>query len=148
MEEKNNLISIEELIEKLNILGQYLSKEHKDNYGQGICREAIEKIESLKKWINDLQSGMYVNCVYCGYCYGSKINTPVSMADILKEHIEKCPEHPMYQLKLTNEEFDKRHKELIQEIETLDNFIIENYPLVCTRRDKNGKIMETEELIT
>ena len=49
--------------------------------------------ERLKQWISDLQSGMYINCVYCGHRYGPK------MADILKEHIEKCPEHPMSHLK-------------------------------------------------
>lgn len=53
----------------------------------------------LKQWVNDCQSGMYVNCVYCGYRYGPKENTPTSMADILKEHIEKCPKHPMSELK-------------------------------------------------
>lgn len=58
-----------------------------------------KRIENLQQWVNDLQSGMYINCVYCGHRYGPKEDTPVSMADILKEHIEKCPEHPMSKLK-------------------------------------------------
>jgi len=59
----------------------------------------IEEEILLRKWNNDLMSGMYVNCVYCGHRYGPVENTPISMADILKEHIEKCPKHPMSKLK-------------------------------------------------
>ena len=69
--------------------------------------DAKEEIEELKKWIDDLQSGMYINCVYCGHRYGPKENTPSSMADVLKEHIEQCPKHPMSQLKKEIEELKK-----------------------------------------
>lgn len=55
--------------------------------------------ERLKQWVNDLHSSMYVNCVYCGHRYGPKENTPVSMSDVLRAHIEKCPMHPMSALK-------------------------------------------------
>lgn len=62
-------------------------------------REQITLLESqnaeMEAWIDDLQSGMYVNCVYCGHRYGPKEDTPVSMADVLKAHIAKCPKHPM-----------------------------------------------------
>ena len=58
-----------------------------------------EELERHKKWVNDLQSGMYINCVYCGHRYGPKKNTPVAMADVLKEHIEKCPKHPLSKTK-------------------------------------------------
>jgi DNA-directed RNA polymerase subunit RPC12/RpoP len=57
--------------------------------------EKDQEIQELRKWVDDLQSGMYVNCVYCGYRYGPKESTPTSMADILKEHIERCPKHPL-----------------------------------------------------
>lgn len=57
-----------------------------------------EEIECLEKWIDDLQSGMYVNCVYCGHRYGPVENTPTSMRDILKEHVEQCPKHPLSKL--------------------------------------------------
>jgi len=57
----------------------------------------------LEAWITDLQSGLYVNCVYCGPRYGPKETTPVSMADALKAHVEKCPKHPMFKLKEENE---------------------------------------------
>jgi hypothetical protein len=53
----------------------------------------------LEQWIADLQSGLYVNCVYCGHRYGPGETTPVSMADALKAHVEKCPEHPMAKLR-------------------------------------------------
>ena len=65
------------------------------------CSECwlISEVESLRRWTNDLQSGMYVNCVYCGHRYGPKETTPVTMADALKEHIEQCSKHPMSSLK-------------------------------------------------
>jgi hypothetical protein len=59
------------------------------------------KIEMYQKWIDDLQSGMYVNCVYCGHRYGPSPETPTSMADVLKAHVETCPEHPMAKLRLS-----------------------------------------------
>lgn len=57
------------------------------------------EIERLQKWVTDLQSGLYVNCVYCGHRYGPGETTPVSMADALKAHVEQCPAHPMSALK-------------------------------------------------
>ena len=61
-------------------------------------------LKRLTEWVADLQSGMYVNCVYCGHRYGPGETTPVSMADALKAHVEQCPEHPMSALKRENEE--------------------------------------------
>lgn len=58
------------------------------------AEEARATILRLKGWLADLQSGMYVNCVYCGHRYGPGETTPVAMADALKAHIMKCPEHP------------------------------------------------------
>jgi hypothetical protein len=54
---------------------------------------------NVRAWINDLQSGMYVNCIYCGHRYGPNSEVAASMADVLKQHIETCPEHPMSALK-------------------------------------------------
>lgn len=62
------------------------------------------EIARLKKWIDDLQSKMVVNCVYCGHRYGPGETTPVSMADALKAHVETCPQHPMAKLKIALEE--------------------------------------------
>jgi len=58
--------------------------------------------EKLRQWVKDLQSAMYINCVYCGHRYGPKGDTPVAMADVLKDHIELCSKHPMSKLKADN----------------------------------------------
>jgi len=70
-----------------------------------------EEIKRQKGWIDDLQSGMYINCVYCGHRYGPDDEVPASMADILKEHVANCPKHPMSQLKKALEPFAKMHRE-------------------------------------
>lgn len=59
----------------------------------------IAEIERLEQWVTDCQSGMYVNCVYCGHRYGPREDTPVAMADVLREHIEQCPKHPLSRAK-------------------------------------------------
>lgn len=76
--------------------------------------ELVQENLRLRRWIDDLQSGMYVNCVYCGHRYGPGETTPVSMADALKAHVEQCPKHPMSALKAENaklkETLDERVK--------------------------------------
>lgn len=73
---------------------------------------AEAKINQLKAWVNDLQSNMYINCVYCGHRYGPSDEVPGSMADILKHHIEQCPKHPMSKLKTENKRLDEENDEL------------------------------------
>jgi hypothetical protein len=58
----------------------------------------MAEIDRLNKWVSDCQAGMYVNCVYCGHRYGPDKDTPVAMADVLKQHIAVCPKHPMSEL--------------------------------------------------
>lgn len=72
--------------------------------GCALCDIAALEAENaqMKSWVADLQSGMYVNCVYCGHRYGPNETTPVSMADALKAHVENCPKHPMSKLKAEN----------------------------------------------
>lgn len=60
---------------------------------------AIARAKDAEAWVADLQAGMYVNCVYCGHRYGSESETPVSMADVLKAHIEQCPKHPLSEVR-------------------------------------------------
>ena len=72
----------------------------------------------LRQWVNDLQSGMYVNCVYCGHRYGPSENTPVSMADVLKEHIEHCPEHPMSKLKAQLAASQRMERAAVEDLST------------------------------
>lgn len=55
----------------------------------------VEEIVRLRQWVADLQSGLYVNCVYCGHQYGPVESTPVAQADVLKAHIVACPQHPL-----------------------------------------------------
>lgn len=81
----------------------------------------------LKQWINDLQSGMYVNCVYCGHRYGPEGETPVSMAEVLKEHIENCPNHPVSELK--------------QQIKELTRIIARNLVAWDNSKDKKESLL-------
>jgi hypothetical protein len=64
---------------------------------EGECKVAdlLRERDEVRAWVRDLQSGMWVNCVYCGHRYGPGETTPVSMADALKAHIEACPDHPL-----------------------------------------------------
>jgi hypothetical protein len=80
-------------------------------------------IEALKQWVADLQSGMYINCVYCGHRYGPDSEVASTMADVLKEHIEQCPEHPMSHAKARIAELEPYEKSwlaLLREIAKLD----------------------------
>ncbi len=61
----------------------------------------------LRRWVSDLQAGMYVNCVYCGHRYGPVSETAVSQADILKKHISVCLEHPL--------RFEKQNVKLMED---------------------------------
>lgn len=86
-------------------------EKHIEGYRSVVDAQNI-RIRELEQWVNDLQSGMYINCVYCGHRYGPKEDAPVSMADVLKEHIEQCHEHPMYKLKVENESLKEEVKNL------------------------------------
>jgi hypothetical protein len=62
-------------------------------------RPLAQEVNRLRAWVDDLQAGMYINCVYCGHRYGPDDRVPATMAEALKEHIEQCPSHPMSALK-------------------------------------------------
>ena len=51
--------------------------------------------EELEQWVDDLQSGMYINCVYCGHRYGPNSVGKTTMRKALEKHISKCPKHPL-----------------------------------------------------
>lgn len=74
--------------------------------------DCAKEIRRLREWVNDLHSGMYINCVYCGHRYGPNSEVPASMADVLKAHVEKCPAHPMSKLREENE----RARELLEQV--------------------------------
>ncbi|NLB52058.1 MAG: hypothetical protein GX808_03875 [Syntrophomonadaceae bacterium] len=78
-----------------------------------------KELERYQKWVNDLQSGMYVNCVYCGHRYGPNDKVPASMADVLKEHIEKCPEHPMSKLRAELEQVKAERDAAVEDLKSV-----------------------------
>ena len=47
------------------------------------------EIERLTQWINDCQSGMYINCVYCGHRYGPEDKVKNTMQEALYEQNTK-----------------------------------------------------------
>ena len=90
--------------------------------------EAWAEVERLQAWVNDLHSGMYINCVYCGHRYGPDPGTPVAMAEVLRQHIEKCPKHPLSAMKKRAEQAEaerdkqRRHRKwLVQELHGLQD---------------------------
>ncbi len=80
--------------------------------GWHMQRALLEKqnieIAELNKWIDDLQAGMYINCVYCGHRFESNPEVYPSMQDVLKEHMGNCPKHP---LSKANKEKDRLRTE-------------------------------------
>ena len=107
--------------ERISILNGWFEMEKENNTvdGQGNTitdswEIVKDEINRLKEWVNDLQSGMYINCVYCGHRIWPKQDVPASMADLLKEHVENCPKHPMSVLKKEVEELRGLKKELVE----------------------------------
>jgi len=53
-------------------------------------------LQRYRVWVDDLQAGMYVNCVYCGHRYGPGSKPlAATQQQVLHEHIAQCPEHPL-----------------------------------------------------
>ena len=88
----------ERIISELRAEIAQWQKDYAENEAQR-SHLANELIPQLEQWISDLQSGMYVNCVYCGHRYGPKDSVPTTMADALKKHVEQCLKHPMSALR-------------------------------------------------
>lgn len=60
-----------------------------------LIEELTKELGEYQRWVDDLQSGMYINCVYCGHRYGPQDEVAESMSEVLKKHIEQCPKHPL-----------------------------------------------------
>ncbi len=88
----------------------------------------LDKVARLEAWVSDLQSGMYVNCVYCGHRYGPGETTPVSMADALKAHIETCPQHPMSDLKKQVAHDAAWMKVATEAFKDIDAYLLSEFP--------------------
>ena len=99
--------------------------------------DCAKEIRRLREWVNDLHSGMYINCVYCGHRYGPNSEVPASMADVLKAHVEKCPAHPMSKLREENE----RARELLEQV--LSSRIPTSNPTI---RDEIRAFLDGEKL--
>jgi len=67
--------------------------ENSGGSDDSLFQDAAEEIQNLRKWVGDLQDGMYVNCIYCGHRYPP--GTPESRDKYLYEHICTCPKHPL-----------------------------------------------------
>jgi len=115
IEAKRTACTIDELIKerdkaevRVTELESYLEDERALNaWAESDFKKIKARVAELKAdkkrleaWVADCQSGMYINCVYCGHRHGPYGETPVAMADVLKEHIEQCPHHPMFKLKV------------------------------------------------
>lgn len=76
-----------------------------------LCQE-VTRLETenkrLEAWIDDLQSGLYINCVYCGHRYPP--GSPAIRSKTLYNHIKQCPKHPLSKA----EEENKRLRDLLK----------------------------------
>lgn len=101
--------------------------------------EAAGELERLQQHVHDLQSGMYINCVYCGHRYGPEDEVPATMADALKEHIEQCPKHPMSALKI---EIERLHKIVGSVVDIADELNGKEWPVYEIQK-KAASLQET-----
>jgi hypothetical protein len=55
------------------------------------------EVKRLEEWVDDLQSRMHINCVYCGRRYTPADEEPEhdTMREELKAHVVQCKKHPM-----------------------------------------------------
>lgn len=61
-----------------------------------VSKDTAFSLKARLDWINDLQSQLYINCVYCGHRYGpNEVEVP---QDALRRHVATCPEHPLAKL--------------------------------------------------
>ena len=67
-----------------------------------------ENCKTLEQWVHDLQSGMFINCVYCGHRYGPDDEVAPTMQQALYDHIAKCPKHPLSAMKRRAERAEAR----------------------------------------
>jgi hypothetical protein len=66
---------------------------YKNEVVDQVIKDMAREIRKKNKWIADMQSGLYINCVYCGHRYPP--GTPAVRDKALYEHIKKCPQHPL-----------------------------------------------------
>lgn len=91
----------EKELAKLRRRVKTLEGEHTVSYmlGSSAANDRVRELETevarLTQWVHELQSGMYINCVYCGHRYGPADQVPATMQQALYAHIAECPKHPL-----------------------------------------------------
>lgn len=113
-----------------------LQRRGVDHYRDGLLRaaEMNREIDRLTQWVNDLQAGMWVNCVYCGHRYGPQDKVLATMQDALYDHIAICPKHPLS--RALAERDAARHASLLRAAEICRDqqtvpMASENYRIAC-----------------
>lgn len=56
-------------------------------------------LDKVRQYVSDLQSKMYINCVYCGHRYGPVGSGDIAM-DVLHAHVIRCVAHPMSAMRI------------------------------------------------
>lgn len=59
--------------------------------------EANQTVAAQRRWIEDLQSGQWVNCVFCGHRYIPREASPTDPTALLRSHIASCAKHPLHE---------------------------------------------------
>ena len=94
-------------------------------------------VERHQRWVNDLQAGTYITCVYCGHNYGPDDEVPTCMADVLKEHIAQCPQHPMSALKAEVERLKKQLCPPVRHARRIEFWAVPERPHVVCMSDED-----------
>lgn len=76
-----------------------------------------KQIKELKQWNDDLQSGLYVNCAYCGHRYAP--GTSAVQSHILYKHIKECKQHPLYHQRRKTKRLQKMLNKTLDIIEPI-----------------------------
>lgn len=81
-----------------------------------------DEIEALNAWIADLQSGLYVNCIYCGHRYAPGV--PAARDVALYSHITQCKKHPLSKALARVAELEQQQYEWAEIINSLACMVI------------------------
>lgn len=115
----------------------WLAKAIQVAFEQAVAQET----ERLQRWVDDLQSGLWINCVYCGHRYGPGDTTAPTMREALYRHVAACEKHPLAQERKKSQELLETVTRLRAVIEDLKR-AARNRPSVAL--DQMEKILEGE----
>ena len=109
-------------------------------------KELIEENKRLEAWIDDLQSGMWINCVYCGHRYGpNKGNHLVTMRKALETHIAECPKHPLAMARNRIKALEAENERLMEQYNSLIFEVSYKFPGESRHDTAKRYIREREE---